>query len=310
MTFVIAVVGPTASGKTGLGVKLAEHYSGEVVSADSMQIYKQMNIATAKPTDEEMRGIKHHLIDFIEPTESYSVARYKADAEKAIENISLKGKTPIIVGGTGLYVDSLLNNVEFFNVGADEKLRKELFERAETKGTDELYSELKRIDPESAEKIHSNNVKKIVRALEFYYQTGKTISEQVKLSRLSGTPYESVIIGLTANDRQFLYDRINRRVDLMLEQGLLDEAREFYSVYGVKTANQAIGYKELLPYLEGRAGLDECVENLKMQTRRYAKRQLTWFRRNENVNFLCIDKFDGDGLAKKAIEIIDSRRTS
>ncbi len=308
-TFVIAVVGPTASGKTGLGVKLAEHYGGEVVSADSMQIYKQMSIATAKPTKEEMRGIKHHLIDFVEPTETYSVARYKDDAAKAIADITSRGKTPIIVGGTGLYVDSLLENIEFFDVGADEELRKSLFERAEKEGIETLYKELFEIDPESANKIHSNNVKKIVRALEFYKKTGTTISEQVRLSKLSGTPYESVIIGLTANDRQYLYDRINKRVDIMLDEGLLDEAKEFYSVYGVKTANQAIGYKEVLPYLEGKASLDECIENLKMQTRRYAKRQLTWFRRNENVNFLAIDEFENDELLKKAIEIIDSRRT-
>lgn len=308
-TFVIAVEGPTASGKTGLGVRLAEHYGGEVVSADSMQIYKKMNIATAKPTKEEMQGVPHHLIDFVEPTESYSVARYKSDAVKAINDISSRGKIPIIVGGTGLYIDSLLENVEFFDIGADEEIRRKLFERAESEGADKLYSELKSVDPESAEKMHANNIKKVIRALEFYYQTGKTISEQVRLSKLSGTPFESVIICLTANNRQILYDRINTRVDKMIEDGLVEEARMFYSVYGVKTANQAIGYKELLPYLEGKACLEECIERLKMQTRRYAKRQLTWFRRNENANMLCIDETNSDGLLKRAIEIIDSRRT-
>ncbi|MDD6022406.1 MAG: tRNA (adenosine(37)-N6)-dimethylallyltransferase MiaA [Acutalibacteraceae bacterium] len=307
--FIIAVVGPTASGKTSLGVELALHYGGEVVSADSMQIYKKMNIATAKPTAEEMRGVPHHLIDFVEPTESYSVARYKSDSVKAVEDISSRGKVPIIVGGTGLYVDSLLENIEFFDIAADDGLRWELFERAEKDGCEKLYSLLKSVDPESAAKIHSNNTKKIVRALEVYIKTGKTISEQVRLSRLGGTPFESVIIGLTAENRQFLYDRINRRVDKMIADGLVGEAKEFYSVYGVKTANQAIGYKELLPYLEGRASLDECVERLKMQTRRYAKRQLTWFRRNENVNWLSIDALSGEELLKKATEIIDSRRT-
>lgn len=308
-TFVIAVEGPTASGKTGLGVRLAEHYGGEVVSADSMQIYKKMNIATAKPTKEEMRGVPHHLIDFVEPTESYSVARYKADAMQVIKSISSRGKIPIIVGGTGLYIDSLLENVEFFDIGADEEIRRKLFERAESEGADKLYSELMSVDPESAEKMHANNIKKVIRALEFYYQTGTTISEQVRLSKLSGTPFESVIICLTANNRQVLYDRINTRVDKMIEDGLVEEAKMFYSVYGVKTANQAIGYKEILPYLEGKACLEECIERLKMQTRRYAKRQLTWFRRNENANMLCIDETDSDGLLKKAIEIIDSRRT-
>lgn len=306
--FVIAVVGPTASGKTDLGIRLAEHYSGEIISADSMQIYKKMNIASAKPTKEEMRGIKHHVIDFIEPTDSYSVARYKSDAEKAIKDIVSRGKIPIIVGGTGLYVDSLLENVEFFNVGADERLRRELYEKASENGTESLYRQLKKVDPESAERIHSNNLKKITRALEFYYSTGKTISEQVKLSKLSGSPYESVIIGLTSHDRQYLYDRINRRVDAMIDAGLIDEAKEFYSLYGVTTANQAIGYKELLPYLQGNATLDECVEKLKMQTRRYAKRQLTWFRRNESISFLNIDECSSRQLLEKAIEIIDSRR--
>ncbi len=308
--FVVAVVGPTASGKTGLGVKLCEHYGGEVVSADSMQVYKYMDIATAKPTEEEKRNIPHHVMDFVEPTENYSVARYKSDAEKAISDIVSRGKLPIIVGGTGLYVDSLLDNVEFFDVGADEKLRRELYERAEKEGTDSLYAELKKIDPESAEKIHLNNLKKITRALEFYYTTGKTISEQVRLSKLTGSPYESVIIGLTSNDRQFLYNRINTRVDQMLKTGLVEEAKKFYSVYGTKTANQAIGYKEILPYLENKASLEECVENLKMQTRRYAKRQLTWFRRNENINFLSIDENSPEELLKKAIQIIDSRRKS
>lgn len=308
-TFVIAVAGPTASGKTELGVRLAEHYGGEVVSADSMQIYKKMNIATAKPTKEEMRGIPHHLIDFVEPTESYSVARYKTDAQNAIEDITSRGKVPIIVGGTGLYIDSLLENIEFFDAEIDESLRQKLYERAEAEGAEKLYSELLKIDPKSAEKIHSNNIKKVIRALEIYYATGRKISEQVDLSRLSGTPYECVIIGLTSNDRQYLYDRINRRVDKMLELGLLEEAKEFYSVYGVKTANQAIGYKEILPYLKGEKSLEECVEHLKMQTRRYAKRQLTWFRRNEKIKFLSIDELDKDGFFNAATEIIDSGRT-
>lgn len=306
--FVVAVVGPTASGKTGLGVKLAKHYGGEVVSADSMQIYKFMDIATAKPTKEEMCGVPHHVIDFVDPTESYSVARYTQDTKAAIDDIVSRGKLPIIVGGTGLYVDSFLENVEFFDVAADENLRKTLYEKAETDGVESLYEELKKVDPESAEKIHSNNVKKITRALEFFYSTGKTITEQVRLSKIAPSPYESVIIGLSAKDRQFLYDRINLRVDIMLEMGLVEEAKNFYSTYGTKTANQAIGYKELFPYIEGGVPLDECVENLKMQTRRYAKRQLTWFRRNENISFLNIDEYDSDSLLQKAIEIIDSRR--
>lgn len=300
----IAVVGPTASGKTSLGVELAKHFGGEVVSADSMQIYKYMDIATAKPTVAEMQGIPHHMMDFLLPTEPYSVAKYKEDAMKCIEDIASRRKIPVIVGGTGLYVDTLLYNTEFFDIEIDEKLRKSLYEKCEKLGCDKMWEELKEIDPVSAESIHKNNRKKIIRALEVYYQTGKTISQQTKLSRLSGEVLDYKIIGLSARNRDVLYDRINRRVDIMLKDGLLEEAKDFFEKYNTATAAQAIGYKELLPFFESRLSLEECAENLKMQTRRYAKRQLTWFRRNENINWLYIDDYKDGELIEKAVEII------
>ncbi|MGN1118248.1 MAG: tRNA (adenosine(37)-N6)-dimethylallyltransferase MiaA [Acutalibacteraceae bacterium] len=301
----IAVVGPTASGKTSLGVELAKHFGGEVVSADSMQIYKYMDIATAKPTVSEMQGIPHHMIDFLLPAEPYSVAKYKEDAMKCIEEIASRGKIPVIVGGTGLYVDTLLHNTEFFDTEIDENLRKSLYEKCEKLGCDKMWEELREVDPVSAESIHKNNRKKIIRALEVYYQTGKTISQQTKLSRLSGEVLDYKIIGLSARNREFLYDRINRRVDIMLKDGLLEEAKEFFEKYNTATAAQAIGYKELLPFFENRLSLEECAENLKMQTRRYAKRQLTWFRRNENINWLYIDDYKDGELLEKAVEIIE-----
>lgn len=307
--FAIVVVGPTASGKTSLGVELAKHFNGEVVSADSMQIYKEMQIATAKPTEEEMQGIPHHMIDFLSPEESYSVALYKEDAMRIISEIASRGKTPVIVGGTGLYVNTLLENIEFFDMETDSNLRAQLMKKADEQGVEVLYDELIKVDREAAEKIHKNNVKKIVRALEVYYKTGKTITSQVEFSKEKGAVIDPVIIGLTAKERQFLYDRINLRVDCMVKDGLIDEARKFYSLYGIGTANQAIGYKEILPYLNGTEELNEALDRLKMQTRRYAKRQLTWFRRNENVNWLNIDEYTKIELIEKAIEIVNRSKS-
>lgn len=302
----IVVVGPTASGKTSLGVKLAQHFCGEVVSADSMQIYKYMSVATAKPTEDEMQGIPHHMIDFLEPSVKYSVAKYKEDAMKCIEEIASRKKVPVIVGGTGLYVDTLLNNTQFFDIETDEKLRKDLYEKCEKLGCEKLWEELGSVDPVSAANIHKNNSKKIIRALEVFYQTGKTISEQSALSHLSGEKLDYIIIGLNAKNRDYLYERINRRVDIMLSEGLLDEAKDFFDKYNLGTASAAIGYKELKPYFDGELTLGECTENLKMQTRRYAKRQLTWFRRNEKINWLNIDEYENsDRLSKRAVKIIE-----
>ena len=302
---VIVVVGPTASGKTSLGVAIAERLDGEVISADSMQIYKYMTIATAKPTAEETKAIPHHLIDFVKPSETFSVAKYKELCEEKIRDILLRGKTPIIVGGTGLYIDTVVNNTRFVDY-EKSGIREELEKKAATLGANHLLDELRTVDPKTAEKLHLNDLKRIIRALELYYTTGTTMSEQVERSHDEKSEFDFVMIGLTSKDRQFLYDRINRRVDMMLEQGLIEEAKSFYSSAYSKTAKQAIGYKELKPYLDGECSLEEATEKLKMETRRYAKRQLTWFRRNEKIHWLNIDEESSDELLKKSLEIIEN----
>ncbi len=304
---VVAVVGPTASGKTSLAIEIAKKYDGEIVSADSMQIYKYMDIATAKPTVEEMQGVKHHLIGIIEPDESFSVAMYKQMALSAIKDILSRGKLPIVAGGTGFYIDTLINNTEFLDYEKSD-IREKLEQRAKEEGIEKLYDELKAVDSETAEKLHINDEKRIIRALEVYFSTGKTISNQRELSHLNESEYRWCVIGLTAEDRDFLYERINRRVDIMLQLGLIDEAEKFFAMPCSKTAKQAIGYKELKPYLDGICSPESAADNLKMQTRRYAKRQLTWFRRNENIHWLCIDKMSGSRLLESACELIDSNR--
>ena len=301
---IIAVVGPTASGKTALAVKLAKHFNGEIISADSMQIYKYLDIATAKPDEDEKEGISHHLMDFLEPDERFSVSQYKKLADKAAEDIYSRGKIPVLVGGTGLYVDNFLNAVELTEYELSMDIREKLMKRAEEEGVEKLYQELMAFDPEAAEKINPNDKKRIVRAHELYEATGVTITQQNNASKVNPTPYKACIIGLNAYDRDVLYSRINLRVDKMAEAGLLEETKNFYSKYTPDTAGQAIGYKELLPYLNGEKSLEECLENLKMATRRYAKRQLTWFRRNENINWIYIDSKSLDEITQEAIGII------
>ena len=301
----VALVGPTASGKSSLAVKIAKHLTGEVVSADSMQIYKHMDIATAKVTAEEMQGVPHHLIDFVEPWESFSVAEYKALALSCIGDIVKRGKLPVLAGGTGFYVDTVINNTSFLDYEKTD-IRKKLLLRAESEGIEALWNELSKVDKESAEKIHKNDLKRIVRALELYSATGKTMTEQRRLSHLEESGYSFCLIGLTAENRQFLYDRIDRRVDLMLKNGLLEEAKSFFELEHSQTAKQAIGYKELKPYFDGVLTLEEATENLKRETRRYAKRQLSWFRRNENINWLYIDKESEGTLFIKSLEIIEN----
>ena len=287
---VLAVVGPTASGKTKLSVELAKALNGEIVSADSMQIYKGMDIGTAKPTFEEMQGIPHHLMGFLDSKENFSVAIYVEMAHKIIADINSKGKLPIVTGGTGLYVDSLLNSIKFFDNTSDDSIREKYSKLLEEKGLDFLLEKLKKIDYETYEKLlEQRNAKRIIRALEFFEVTGKTISEQNRLSK-QDSPYNPIKIGLTCRDRQVLYDRINLRVDLMLKDGLLEEAEKVLNSDLSNTAEKAIGYKELIPYFNGESSLDECVEVLKMNTRRYAKRQLTWFRRDQEINWIYIDE--------------------
>ena len=301
----VALVGPTASGKSSLAVKIAKHLTGEVVSADSMQIYKHMDIATAKVTAEEMQGVPHHLIDFVEPWESFSVAEYKALALSCIGDIVKRGKLPVLAGGTGFYVDTVINNTSFLDYEKTD-IRKKLLLRAESEGIEALWNELSKVDKESAEKIHKNDLKRIVRALELYDTTGRTMTEQRRLSHLEESGYSFCLIGLTAENRQFLYDRIDRRVDLMLKNGLLEEAKSFFELEHSQTAKQAIGYKELKPYFDGVLTLEEATENLKRETRRYAKRQLSWFRRNGNINWLYIDKESEETLFIKSLEIIEN----
>lgn len=289
---VIAVVGPTASGKTALSINIAKRFSGQVVSADSMQIYEKMNIATAKPTDSEMQGIPHHLIGFQPIDKKFSVAEYVTLAKEYIEKIHSVGDIPVIAGGTGLYVDSLLQNIQFSQEYENTEIRKELTALFDEKGAEFMLGWLREIDPQTAERLHLKDKSRIIRALEIYKSTGKTMTEQKALSKTEPSPYKTLYIGINYRDRNVLYDIINRRVDIMVENGLLEEAKDFYNIPADKTACQAIGYKELAPYFNGEKTLDECLESLKIETRHYAKRQLTWFRKNENINWIYPDDYE------------------
>ena len=283
---VIVIAGPTASGKTALAIQLAKEINGEVVSADSMQIYKEMNIGTAKPDKEEMDGIKHHLMDFISPDQRYSVADYKKDAKNAIKEILKNGKVPIIVGGTGLYINSLIYEIDFNEIETDLKYRQELEKAVEEKGLEYLYDKAVIIDKEAMEKISKNDKKRILRVLEIYHQTGKTKTMLEKESRTREVEYDYKVFAINM-DRKILYDRINRRVDIMLERGLVDEVKSICEKYKqFPTAMQGLGYKEVVEYLENRINKEEMIEKIKQESRRYAKRQLTWFRKIENIIWL------------------------
>lgn len=289
---ILAIVGATASGKTSLGVELAKIYNGEIISADSMQIYKGLDIASAKPTPEEMQGVPHHLIDFLDRDVTFSVSDYVNLANEKITDIISRGKLPVIVGGTGLYIDSLLNNVKFSDGGSDEAYREELYKVAREKGNEYLYNMLVETDPVAAESIHMNNLVRVVRALEVFHITGRRFSELKAESRLIESPYDSLIIGLDFRDRQTLYNRINLRVDEMVSKGLVEEAESIWKTGGQKTASNAIGYKELIPYFENTMTLDECLDKIKQETRRYAKRQLTWFRKNTCIRWIFLDEIN------------------
>ena len=284
---VIVIVGPTASGKTALSIELAKKIDGEIVSCDSMQIYKDMNIGSAKPTIEEMQGIKHYLIDEVEPTQRFSVAEYKKRAEQAIEEIIKKGKVPIVIGGTGLYANSLIYGIEYNEIKFDENFRNELMKKAETEeGLKSLYKEAKKIDSIAIEKISNNDKKRIIRILEIYNSTGKTKTEQEIESRKKETKYDYKVFAINI-ERAILYERINKRVDIMIEQGLIDEVNSILNKYNeFPTAMQAIGYKEIVDFLNGNITKEEAIEKIKQETRRYAKRQITWFKRIENIIWL------------------------
>lgn len=290
---VIVIGGPTASGKTSLSIELAKKINGEIISSDSMQIYKDMTIGTAKPTVEEMDGIPHHLIDFVSPDERYSVADFKRDAESAIEEILSKKKIPIVVGGTGLYIDSLVYGIEYPDIELDEEYRKKLMQEADTEeGLINLYNRAKEIDPEAVQKISSNDKKRITRILEVYNATGKTKTELEKISRMNGVKYDYKVFAINM-DREKLYERINLRVDIMLEQGLIDEVKKLVEKYSnFPTAMQGLGYKEVVEFLNKEISEEEMIDKIKQESRRYAKRQLTWFRKNKEIIWI-------DGLADR-----------
>ena len=284
----VVITGPTASGKTALGVALAQRLGGEVVSADSMQIYRGMDIGTAKPSPEEMQGVPHHMIDIADPAENYSVSRYAAQAAACVDDILARGKLPIVVGGTGLYIDSLIAGRTFADGTADTALRQELSERYDEIGGEGLLGELRKVDPERAARLHPADKKRIVRAMEVYILTGKTITQHNLETKAVPPRYRPVWIGLDYQDRAALYRRIDLRVENMLSNGLLDEIRALLAL-GVSpktTAMQAIGYKEFFGYLSGACSLDEAAALCKQRSRNYAKRQLTWFRRNPDVHWL------------------------
>lgn len=290
---VIVIVGPTASGKTALSIELAKKIDGEIISCDSMQIYKDMNIGSAKPTIEEMQGIKHYMIDIAEPTERFSVAEYKKRSEEAIEKILQKGKVPIIVGGTGLYANSLIYNIEYNEIMLDEEYRKNLMKIAETEvGLATLYEKARIIDSVAMEKISSNDKKRIIRVLEIKHSTGKNKTELELESRKNEVKYEYKVFAINM-PREILYDRINKRVDIMIENGLIDEVENIIEKYKeFPTAMQAIGYKEIVMYLKGELTKQEAIEKIKQESRRYAKRQITWFKKIENIKWI-------DGLKDK-----------
>ena len=296
----VFIGGPTASGKTGLGVSLAEKFSGEIVSADSMQIYKGIHIASAAPDTEEMRGIPHHLLEFLEPSDNYSVADYVKTARGVIEDIKKRGRLPIVVGGTGLYISSLADNTEYTEEETDYLLRSSLESRFDEIGAEQMLKELAEFDPDTAARLHPNNRRRIIRAFEVYKITGKTITEQNSLSYMGKKYIEPLLIGITYRDREKLYERINLRVDIMLKRGLLEEART--ALLNDGGAVQAIGHKELAGFLKGECSLDEAAENLKMQTRRYAKRQLTWFNRDKRISWIYAD--ETDDVVKEAARLI------
>ena len=300
----VVVVGPTASGKTALGVNICKRFNGEVISADSMQIYKDLQISTAKPDFDDMDGIKHHLIDFLDVTEKYSVSNYCKDARRVFDDITSRGKLPVIVGGTGLYIDSFLTNTTFLDDASSEDIRDELFKELQENGAEFMHKKLCEIDPVAGEKIHPNNTVRVIRALEVYKTTGLTITQQARESHKFESDIEPLYIGITYHDREKLYDRINLRVDLMLQKGLVDEARSFFDCEHSKTSFNSIGCKELKPYLDNEKTLFECVEKLKRSTRRYAKRQLTWFKRNPQINWFYPDLCDGD-IYSDVYDLID-----
>lgn len=294
---IIVVAGPTASGKTALGVEIAKQCNGEIISADSMQVYKGMTVATAAPTKQEREEAVHHLVEFLDADSDFSVAKWCELAAEKIDEITKRNKIPIIVGGTGLFIDSLVDNIVFENTDIDKQLR----ERLMSTDGEKLYDELMSVDPEAAKQIHKNNKKRVARALELYYSgTSKTL--QNENSRKTESPYDALYLFVNYADRALLYDRINQRVDLMLEAGLEEEARAFFGVRK-GTSAQAIGHKELAPYFSGECGIEPCIEKLKRETRKYAKRQITWFKRRKDAVLIQPDALGAERAVDRVLEL-------
>ena len=297
MSFALAITGPTASGKTALSLALAEHLGCEIISIDSMQIYKYMDIGTAKATEEEQKRAPHHMIDFLSPKESYSAEDYRADAMKVLHDIESRGKLPLFVGGTGLYMDTIMRGAQLESPPSSDELKEKLMAMADDEESREkLWQRLKEIDPASAEKTHKNNVRRVVRALEIYELTGKTKTYFDELTKAAKPEVTVGMITLDFHNRDNLYERVDLRVEQMMREGLLSEVESLYrsgTLVKGTTAAQAIGYKEIISYLDGECTLDGAVEFLKLSSRRYAKRQLTWFRHNEDAVRLFVDREDG-----------------
>ena len=299
---VVVIVGPTASGKTSLSVELAKNIDGEIISADSMQVYKDMNIGTAKVTKEEMQGINHYLVDYISPDMRYTVSDFNKDCNIAIEKILNNKKKPIIVGGTGLYVNSIIYGIEYEDMAFDQKYRDELMQKAENvEGLNEIWEQANKIDPIAMQKISRNDKKRIIRVLEIYNATGKTKTEQEELSRSKEVKYDFFVFGIKF-ERDVLYNRINKRVDIMIESGLEDEVKELITKYKeFPTALQGLGYKEVVEYFDKKLSREEMIDKIKQETRRYAKRQMTWFRKNKEIIWL-----DGEKNIEENVNIIKS----
>lgn len=299
----LVIVGPTAVGKTKISIELAKKLNGEIISGDSMQIYRYMDIGTAKVKPEEMNGIPHHLIDIKEPNEPFSVVEFQEKVKHLIREINQRGKLPIIAGGTGLYIQSVIYNYNFSDATSNQKLRQELEKEADKYGAETLYQRLQTIDPESAKRIHPNNLRRVIRALEVYLETGLTMMEYEKRQQTDDLPYHHIITGLTM-DREVLYDRINQRVDQMIRDGLIEEVQALYEKgFKHSQAMQAIGYKEMVEYLEGLKDKEEAIELLKRNSRRYAKRQLTWFKNKMDVHWFDVTKVNQKSLPEKTEEI-------
>lgn len=304
-TRIIAVAGPTASGKTSLAIEIAKRVGGEVISNDSMQIYRGMEIGTAAPTTEEMQGVPHHMVGIIDPTEEFSCADYAVRARSVIDDVAGRGRIPVFCGGTGLYLDSVLSVSDMSESGKDESVRDRLAAFAEEKGACALHERLRAVDPESADAIHMNNVRRVIRALEIFETTGVTKTEWDRRSKQRELPYDVSMAIIEFADREALYSRIDRRVHVMMKLGLLDEARELFEkglLCRDKPAFQAIGYKELIPYFEGEASLEDCIAAIQLSSRRYAKRQITWFRRYEDAVRIVADR---DGLVRSTEELCE-----